>query len=119
VRNHTPYGRGFNLPLARHTESGAATAAGSFDLIKEEIAIMKKLNHPNVVSLVEVLDDPSEDLLYMVMELCKKGVVMKVGLDERAEPYDNEKCRLWFREMILGVEYRNIYAACFLKTLTL
>ena len=67
---------------------------------------MKKLNHPNVVSLFEVLDDPEEDSLYMVMEMCKKGVVMQVGLEERADPYDEEKCRCWFRDMILGLEYR-------------
>lgn len=30
-----------------------------------EIAVLKKLNHPNVVKLVEVLDDPDEDNLYM------------------------------------------------------
>lgn len=66
---------------------------------------MKKLNHPNLVSLVEVLDDPSEDSLYMVMEMCKKGVVMKVGLGEMADPYENEECRCWFRDLILGIEY--------------
>lgn len=76
------------------------------DLIKEEIAVMKKLNHPNLVSLIEVLDDPDEDSLYMVLELCKKGVVMQVGLEERADPYEDEKCRCWFRDMILGIEYR-------------
>jgi [calcium/calmodulin-dependent protein kinase] kinase len=75
------------------------------DLIKEEIAIMKKLNHDNLVSLIEVLDDPTEDSLYMVMEMCKKGVIMKVGLEERADPYDDERCRLWFRDLILGIEY--------------
>lgn len=74
-------------------------------LIKEEIAIMKKLNHNNLVSLVEVLDDPDEDSLYMVLEMCKKGVVMKVGVDERADPYDEESCRCWFRDLILGIEY--------------
>ncbi|CAG8131200.1 unnamed protein product [Penicillium olsonii] len=66
---------------------------------------MKKLNHHNLVSLIEVLDDPSEDSLYMVMEMCKKGVIMKVGLEERADPYDNEHCRCWFRDLILGIEY--------------
>lgn len=67
---------------------------------------MKRLNHPNLVSLIEVLDDPDEDSLYMVLELCKKGVVMKVGLNETADPYDEESCRLWFRDLILAVEYR-------------
>lgn len=74
-------------------------------LIREEIAIMKKLNHPNLVQLIEVLDDPTEDSLYMVLEMCKKGVIMKVGLDERADPYDEENCRCWFRDLILGIEY--------------
>lgn len=66
---------------------------------------MKKLNHNNLVSLIEVLDDPTEDSLYMVMEMCKKGVVMKVGLEERADPYDDEHCRCWFRDLMLGIEY--------------
>jgi serine/threonine protein kinase len=82
-------------------------------LIKEEIAIMKKLNHPNLVSLIEVLDDPEEDSLYMVMEMCKKGVVMQVGLEERADPYAEEQCRCWFRDMILGLEYRMLLRQTF------
>jgi [calcium/calmodulin-dependent protein kinase] kinase len=40
------------------------------------------------------------------LEMCKKGVVMKVGIDDRADPYDEETCRCWFRDMILGIEYR-------------
>jgi calcium/calmodulin-dependent protein kinase kinase 2 len=94
---------GFNSPLHRHS---SIEENNSLYLIKEEIAIMKKLNHPNLVSLVEVLDDPEEDSLYMVMEMCKKGVVMQVGLEERADPYSEEQCRCWFRDMILGLEYR-------------
>jgi [calcium/calmodulin-dependent protein kinase] kinase len=74
--------------------------------IREEIAIMKKLNHPNLAQLIEVLDDPDEDSLYMVMEMCKKGVIMKVGLCEEADPYPEEECRFWFRDLILGIEYR-------------
>lgn len=66
---------------------------------------MKKLNHQNLVSLIEVLDDPSEDSLYMVMEMCKKGVVMKVDLEHRADPYPEEQCRTWFRDLVLGIEY--------------
>lgn len=84
-----------------------ATDDNALNLIKEEIAIMKKLNHPNVVNLIEVLDDPEEDSLYMVLEMCKKGVVMKVGLEAgHADPYDDETCRCYFRDMILGLEYR-------------
>ncbi|KAK6952967.1 hypothetical protein Daesc_005264 [Daldinia eschscholtzii] len=82
-----------------------AEAKDALFLIREEVAIMKKLNHPNLVQLFEVLDDPENDSLYMVLEMCKKGVVMKVGLEEQATPYDDEQCRLWFRDLILGIEY--------------
>lgn len=74
-------------------------------LIRGEMAILKKLDHENVINLIEVLDDPEGDSLYMVFEMCEKGVVMKVDLDRRAEPYSEERCRLWFRDMILGIEY--------------
>jgi [calcium/calmodulin-dependent protein kinase] kinase len=33
--------------------------------VYREVAILKKLDHPNVVKLVEVLDDPTEDHLYL------------------------------------------------------
>ncbi|OAL02453.1 calmodulin dependent protein kinase [Phaeosphaeriaceae sp. SRC1lsM3a] len=101
-RRALPAGIGFNSPLHRHSTTEENNA---FELIKEEIAIMKKLNHPNLVSLIEVLDDPEEDSLYMVMEMCKKGVVMQVGLEERADPYTEEQSRCWFRDMVLGLEY--------------
>ncbi|KGQ00952.1 CAMKK/CAMKK-META protein kinase [Paracoccidioides lutzii Pb01] len=99
-------GLGLNSPLHRHPSSHEDEDGGNpLYLIKEEIAIMKKLHHNNLVALIEVLDDPTEDSLYMVMEMCKKGVIMKVGLGEESDPYDNEHCRCWFRDLILGVEY--------------
>jgi len=105
---HLAAGMGFNSPLHKHSASDIHKSESKNNplyLIKEEIAIMKKLNHPNLVSLIEVLDDPDEDSLYMVLEMCKKGVVMKVGLGEIADGYDSERCRHWFRDLILGIEY--------------
>ncbi|RSL43374.1 hypothetical protein CEP53_011734 [Fusarium sp. AF-6] len=93
-------GPGFGFNAARATETNDA-----LHFIREEIAIMKKLYHPNLVQLYEVLDDPEEDSIYMVLEMCRKGVVMKVGLDEQAEPYPEENCRYWFRDLILAIEY--------------
>ncbi|KAK1986821.1 kinase-like domain-containing protein [Colletotrichum cereale] len=100
-----------NAPLSPHFgDFGQESKAGwnvndALFFIREEIAIMKKLNHPNLVQLIEVLDDPEEDSLYMVLEMCKKGVVMKVGLTEKATPYGEDLCRYWFRDLILGIEY--------------
>ncbi|KAJ8118828.1 hypothetical protein ONZ43_g3917 [Nemania bipapillata] len=82
-----------------------AEAKDALYLIRAEIAIMKKLNHPNLVALIEVLDDPEDDSLYMVLEMCEKGVVMKIDLDQPAKPYNSDSCRTWFRDLILGIEY--------------
>lgn len=40
--------------------------------------MVKKLqvNHPNVVKLYEVIDDPEHDKLYMVMEYMHKGAIL-------------------------------------------
>lgn len=35
------------------------------DLVRSEVAILKKLNHRNVIKLYEVLDDPDDDSLFM------------------------------------------------------
>ncbi|KLU89049.1 CAMKK/META protein kinase [Magnaporthiopsis poae ATCC 64411] len=90
---------------SRLNDHRSAEAKDALHLIREEVAIMMKLNHPNLVQLIEVLDDPEEDSLYMVLEMCKKGVVMQVGLDQVAKPYPEETCRHWFRDLILGIEY--------------
>lgn len=34
--------------------------------VRREVALMKKLVHPNVVRLLEVIDDPHNDLLFVV-----------------------------------------------------
>ncbi|DBA04384.1 TPA: hypothetical protein N0F65_009980, partial [Lagenidium giganteum] len=43
------------------------------DDIKREIAIMKKLHHPNVLRLYEVMDDPKMNKLFLVLEYMKHG----------------------------------------------
>lgn len=103
--------QGLNAPLSPHVadfdaDGGPGSRSDALYLIHEEIAIMKKLNHPNLVQLIEVLDDPEEDPLYIVLEMCRKGVVMKIGLGEQARPYTEHTCRTWFRDLILGIEYR-------------
>ena len=45
--------------------SGGRPMENPLDRVHREIAILKKLNHPNVVKLVEVLNDPAEDNFYM------------------------------------------------------
>ena len=44
--------------------------------IAKEIAILKRLNHENIVNVVDVLDDPDQDKLYIVMEYLPSGSLL-------------------------------------------
>lgn len=86
----------------------------------KEIAIMKKLDHPNVVKLHEVIDDENRDKLYMgknilfylfpvVMDYCKHGEVMKWDMHKlEFTPYRiNGTPREKFTEMEIRKIMRN------------
>lgn len=64
--------------------------------------ISLQLDHPNVVKLVEVLDDPLEDSLYLVFELVELGAVLAVPSDT---PLSEERAWNVFRDALLGLEY--------------
>jgi [calcium/calmodulin-dependent protein kinase] kinase len=67
--------------------------------VEKEIAIMKKLNHPNVVSLIEVLDDPAVDMLYIIMEYVENGSLMD-KINRSKVPLPLPKIWKYFREII-------------------
>ncbi|KAH9907928.1 protein kinase-like protein [Xylariomycetidae sp. FL2044] len=94
-------GRGVHgkVKLARNLETGENVAikiiprfskkrrlgkvtASPQDKTKREIAILKKIRHPNVVALLEVIDDPELKKIYMVLEHVEMGEVIwrKKGL---------------------------------------
>lgn len=81
---------------------GPRKATSPLDRVYREIAVLKKLDHPNVVKLVEVLDDPIEDSLYMVFELVKLGEVLRIPTDK---PLSEERSWSILRDTLLGLEY--------------
>eukprot|EP00118_Oscarella_pearsei_P004204 m.17543 g.17543 ORF g.17543 m.17543 type:complete len:482 (+) comp27514_c0_seq3:132-1577(+) len=79
-----------------------ANHQGPTQMLQREIAILKKLNHPNVVGLVEVLDDETHDELYLVFELVERGPVMEVPTKET---FSEERARHYVIDTLLGMEY--------------
>ncbi|KAH3679355.1 hypothetical protein WICMUC_001036 [Wickerhamomyces mucosus] len=72
--------------------------------IKKEIAIMKKLNHPNIVQLKEVLDDLNSRKIYLILEYLEKGEI------KWQKSLNNPFMTLpqaikAFRDVLLGLEY--------------
>uniref|UniRef100_A0A665X4C4 calcium/calmodulin-dependent protein kinase n=1 Tax=Echeneis naucrates TaxID=173247 RepID=A0A665X4C4_ECHNA len=82
---------------AKAVPEGPPNPKGPLEQVYQEIAILKKLDHPNVVKLVEVLDDPSEDHLYMGML-----AVMEVPTDK---PFSEDQARFYFQDVLRGIEY--------------
>uniref|UniRef100_A0A3B3TD98 Calcium/calmodulin-dependent protein kinase kinase 1, alpha a n=1 Tax=Paramormyrops kingsleyae TaxID=1676925 RepID=A0A3B3TD98_9TELE len=85
---------------AKAAQGEQAKVMGPLERVYQEIAILKKLHHVNIVKLVEVLDDPSEDNLHMGESLADP--VMEVPTDN---PFTEDQSRLYFRDIVLGIEY--------------
>jgi len=90
----------FKRPPPR--KEGAKKPEDPLDKVYREIAILKKIDHPNVVKLVEVVDDPGEDNLYMVFELLDRGEVLEIPSDKPLTEEEAIKC---FRDVVHGLEY--------------
>jgi hypothetical protein len=59
--------------MSRDTNSNRLTVHTAFDNIEREIATMKRLRHPNLVRLYEVIDSVESDCLLMVLEYVSLG----------------------------------------------
>ena len=46
------------------------------DMIKKEVAILKKARHPHVVSLIEVIDDADIGKVYLILEFVERGEIV-------------------------------------------
>lgn len=56
---------------------GGVRTMDTVDEVSKEIAILKKLDHPNVVKLYEVIDPPGSQYMMLVMEYLEKGPVLQ------------------------------------------
>ncbi|EHA8591470.1 Serine/threonine-protein kinase GRIK2 [Cocos nucifera] len=71
--------------------------------VLREVSIMKMLDHPNIVNLIEVIDDPNTDHFYMVLEYVEgkwvcEGSGPASGLGENTS-------RSYLRDMVAGLMY--------------
>ncbi|KAI0535860.1 hypothetical protein GGR58DRAFT_421180 [Xylaria digitata] len=70
------------IPRFSKTRRLGKVTASPQDKTKREIAILKKIRHPNVVALLEIIDDPELKKIYVVLEHVELGEVVwrKKGL---------------------------------------
>lgn len=86
-----------NKSLLKRKRYDVSTTA--FHQVMREIAVMKKIKHPNCVQLYEVIDSPDDDKLYIVMEYMKGGTL------QPQEHVDEKLLAKKFFDVVLGLEY--------------
>ncbi|KAF7823413.1 serine/threonine-protein kinase GRIK1-like [Senna tora] len=72
-------------------------------ILSFQVLIMKMVEHPNIVNLIEVIDDPESDHFYMVLEYVEgkwvcEGTGPLSGLGE-------ETARKYLRDIVSGLTY--------------
>eukprot|EP00536_Pseudo-nitzschia_multiseries_P001802 jgi/Psemu1/181949/e_gw1.23.200.1 len=98
--------------------------------VEREIALMKKLCHPNLVRLYEVINSPKSDSLYMVLEYMPLGEILTFqehdGTFKRSENlrhkeieglvnggyFDEEHAALYFVDILHGLAYLHQHHIC-------
>ncbi|KAE8691021.1 Serine/threonine-protein kinase GRIK1 [Hibiscus syriacus] len=68
-----------------------------------EVLIMKMLEHPNIVNLIEVIDDPTADQFYMVLEYVEGKCVCEGSGPPGAVGEDT--ARKYLRDIVSGLMY--------------
>eukprot|EP01064_Diplonema_japonicum_P033206 TRINITY_DN6496_c0_g1_i1.p1 TRINITY_DN6496_c0_g1~~TRINITY_DN6496_c0_g1_i1.p1 ORF type:complete len:463 (+),score=65.54 TRINITY_DN6496_c0_g1_i1:28-1389(+) len=74
---------------------------------KREIAIMKKLNHPNLVRLHEVIDDETSEKVYLVLDHVENGPVASLLASGKLDksPLPDKKLKRLLADVAGGLQY--------------
>jgi len=100
------------------TEDNAVERSNALDDVWQEIAIMKNMQHRNVVKLEEVIN--SDDVLYLIMEWMPFGSIAKSKEkicklereDSEHKEQDREVLRFYLRDLVSGLSYLHSQRIC-------
>ena len=106
---------------AQHIETGKTYAikvlnksllrrksASTLRLAQQEVAILKKLRHKNIVTLYEVIDDEESNKMYMVLEYAGGGCALTISDQEGevvGDPLDLDTAQKYFRDLVSALRY--------------
>lgn len=92
----------FTKPYKGYTEAAAKSI--NTQLVKDEVQIMKRLNHPHIVEFLGVYQKGPSTIILLE---CAPGGTLHQYLfkDEAAAPVSEELFRKWARESSLGIQY--------------
>lgn len=77
----------------------------ALDTVKAEIALMKKIRHPNCVQMFEVIDDEKADEVFIVLEFVDGGASQGMGRDGKLQVLKEDQIWSHVRHLVMGLEY--------------
>ena len=116
--------------IERDRSTNRVNVKTALQQVEREIALMKKLSHPNLVQLYEVINSPESDSLYMVLEYMPLGEILTFqehdGTFKRSESlrhkqikglvnggyFDEEHAALYFVDILHGLAYLHQHHIC-------
>ncbi|KAG2224243.1 hypothetical protein INT45_000274 [Circinella minor] len=92
------------------SKSHLAANASVERAVKREIAVMKLIHHPNIMSLLDVIDLSDSPNLYLILEYVQGGELFEylVSQGRLSEP----EARKYFQQIIFGLDYCHRHLIC-------
>lgn len=72
----------------------------ALDCVLEELKVLQRLQHPNIIWLHEIINDPKKDKIFLVTEWQKKGSLTPMSGKER----------YYIRDMLKALHYCHFVA---------
>lgn len=70
-----------------------------YENVLKEIRILKRLNHQNIISLYEVINDDHSDHIYLILEYVSGGSLMAKS------SFTEEELKRYFINIVEGLDY--------------
>ena len=82
----------------------------AFDCVISELKVLQTLQHPNIIWIHEIIDDPNQDCLYIISDFYSKGSLLD-SLQKHQEKMGSscglptKEVRLYFIDMLKALYY--------------
>lgn len=77
---------------------------GSWEDLRNEIELQKKLDHPNICKIIESFEDSKHGEVYIIMELCTGGALVSRMKDHR-NGYGEQLAATFIEKMLSAIIY--------------
>ena len=87
----------------------------AYKMLQNEIAVLKKMQHPNIVQLINVIDDSESSFIYLVTEYFPHGSLLSLTKAGR----NPDKVLNYARQLVDALDYANSVAGILHRSLFL